>query len=187
MKNPIPRVHPKWGPVPPFHPKWGKQGYRTWLALKEREALRAENKRRRARGLQPKRAARIPLPIDKLVMRINREFQLRKSHSQNADAPLRQVYVHPETGEAFLYLRRVAKVPASHIFPGHKLGPGLAEDMSIENSGRQRPVDLIALGRKLRCIYLNESVGGWGGWSRIKPFDGPKLRKPRPSTKEKHP
>ena len=123
----IPKIHPKWGPVPPFHPRWGHQGYKNWLREKEKEAIAEENKKRKTKGLAPKKTPAIPLPVDKLEWRINQEF-LRAARDKTwvrgnwteekerkalaAGRRIRQIRVDRGTGYAHWYwLEKNPKAP----------------------------------------------------------------------------
>lgn len=190
----IPKFHPKWGAVPPFHPKWGLPGYKNWLREKEREALSTENKKRKAKGLAPKKAPTIPLPIDKLEWRINQAFlraardkgtiygtrtEEKARRAEAAGSRIKQIRVDRSTGYAhWFWLERVTK-KAEEFFPKDRMGVTSAESIEVVEEKPARmsePVNLIALGRKMKAIYPNEVVGGWGGWTNREKFDGPKLR-----------
>ena len=190
----IPKIHPKWGPVPPFHPRWGHQGYKNWLREKEKEAIAEENKKRKTKGLAPKKTPAIPLPVDKLEWRINQEF-LRAARDKTwvrgnwteekerkalaAGRRIRQIRVDRGTGYAHWYWLEKKSKSAESFFPERHMGKTDAEPIEVieERAAAKLPhVDLIALGRKMKMIYPNEVVNGWGGWGGRKKFDGPDLQ-----------
>ena len=180
----IPETHPKWGKVPPFHPKWGVPGYKNWLLMKEEEAWREENKKRRAKGLPPKPRKKIPLSIDKWVMRVNREIQTRlrnRQASQPDHEPgkkFKQLRLDKKTGTLQWVMVVVSYKPASEIF-GDKLGPGgrgedvrVVEEVPLKSRVK---FSLKAISRKYRSVYHDEVLDPdlLGGWNRMPMKKGP--------------